>query len=62
MSDFRFNIRPFPRIAVYTTGWGGDLTFAQIMEDCSPLASTLMRKRHIDNKDTLYVKLKSQVS
>ena len=51
MSDIRFNIRPFPRIAVYPTGWGGSLTFAQIMDDCSPLAVTLMRKRHIDNKD-----------
>ncbi|MCA9886025.1 MAG: hypothetical protein KC708_23785 [Anaerolineae bacterium] len=51
MSDFRFNIHPFPRIAVYPTGWGDDLTFAEIMEDCSFLAATLMRKRHIDNKD-----------
>ena len=49
--SIRNKIRPFPRVAVYPTGWGGNLTFAQIMEDCSPLAATLMRKRHVDNKD-----------
>jgi len=31
--NFYFQIRPFPREAVYPTGWGGDRTFAQIMDD-----------------------------
>jgi hypothetical protein len=38
--DIRSQIRPFPRIATYPTGWAGNRTFAEIMDDCTPLAGT----------------------
>jgi len=41
---FDFQIRPFPREAVYPTGWAGERTFAQIMDDCTLLASSLIRR------------------
>ena len=37
-------IRPFPDVATYPAGWAENLTFAQIMDDCTPLAATLIRK------------------
>ncbi|MBK8030432.1 MAG: hypothetical protein IPK17_13200 [Chloroflexi bacterium] len=47
----RFDIRPFPRVATYPTGWAGYRTFAEIMEDCTPLAATLIRKHGIAFQD-----------
>lgn len=50
-SNIRVQIRPFPRVATYPTGWAGNLTFAQIMNDCTPLAATLIRKHRIAFQD-----------
>ena len=44
-------IRPFPDLATYPTGWAGKLTFAQIMDECTPLAATLISKHNIAFQD-----------
>ena len=44
-------IQPFPSVATYPTGWAGNRTFAQIMDDCTPLAATLIRKHNIAFRD-----------
>jgi len=46
MSELKnsFGIRPFPREDVYPTRWAGERTFAQIMDDCTPLAAYLIRR------------------
>lgn len=38
-----FNIKPYPRVAVYPTGWAGDLTFQQIFDDLAHNASKVMK-------------------
>jgi hypothetical protein len=50
-SIIRAQIRPFPRVATYPTGWAGNRTFAEIMDDCTPLAATLIRKHGIAFQD-----------
>ena len=47
----RSQIKPFSGPPTYLTGWAGYRTFAQIMADCSPLAATILRRRHIDYVD-----------
>src|SRR5690606_25255024 len=47
MTESRFDIRPFPRVATYPTGWAGRRTFEQIMQDCTPLAAFLIRKHGV---------------
>lgn len=42
-SEFRSKIRPYPRAAVYPTGWAGDLTFQQIYDDLAHYASNVMK-------------------
>ncbi len=49
--SIKVQIRPFPDVATYPTGWAGKRTFAQIMDDCSPLAATLIRKHNIAFQD-----------
>jgi predicted kinase len=39
-----FAIRPFPRLAVYPTGWAGELTFEQLYEDLARYASAVMQR------------------
>ncbi len=50
-SFIRCQIKPFPPVAVYPTGWAGNLIFAQIMTDCTPLAASLIRKHNIAFQD-----------
>ncbi len=42
---------PFQPVVTYPTGWAGERTFAQIMDDCTPLAATLIRKHGIAYQD-----------
>ena len=42
-SEFRSKIRPYPRAAVYPTGWAGDLSFQQIYDDLAHYASNVMK-------------------
>ena len=35
-SKIRSQIRPFPRVATYPTGWAGQRTFEQIYDDLIP--------------------------
>lgn len=51
MTQSRFDIRPFPRVATYLTGWAGRRTFQQIMGDCTPLAAKLIRKHGVAFQD-----------
>lgn len=51
MTQSRFDIRPFPRVATYPTGWAGRRTFQQIMDDCTPLAAKLIRKHGVAFQD-----------
>lgn len=45
-NHIRSQIRPFPRIATYPTGWNGDLTFEQIAEDISPRAAKMLIRQY----------------
>lgn len=42
-SEFRSKIRPYPRAAVYPTGWAGEMTFQQIYDDLAHYASNVMK-------------------
>jgi hypothetical protein len=42
-SNIRAKIRPFPRVATYPTGWGGQRTFEQIYDDLIPSFNRLLR-------------------
>jgi len=42
MTESRFGIRPFPRVATYPTLWGGEMSFKQISEDISPRAANML--------------------
>lgn len=46
MTESRFGIRPFPRVATYPTLWGGDLSFEQISEDISPRAAKMLIRQY----------------
>jgi len=39
-----FNIKPYPRVAVYPTSWAGELTFHQIYDDLVHYASNVMKR------------------
>ena len=41
MSEFQ--IRPYPRVATYPTGWAGRLTFEQLYDDLIPNLNRLLR-------------------
>ena len=45
MSDLKYSldIRPFPRVAPYPTGWAGQRTFEQIYDDLMPNFNRLLR-------------------
>jgi hypothetical protein len=45
-SKIRSQIRPFPRVATYPTGWAGQRTFEQIYEDLIPSFNRLLRYYH----------------
>ena len=45
-SEFRSQIRPFPRVTVYPTGWAGKLTFEQIAEQVRPRAARMLLKQY----------------
>ena len=38
-----FNVKLYPRVVVYPTGWAGDLTFQQIYDDLAHYASNVMK-------------------
>jgi hypothetical protein len=38
-----FNIKPYPRVAVYPTGWAGERTFDEIYADLTPNLNRLLR-------------------
>ncbi|HEX9870643.1 MAG TPA: hypothetical protein VGC99_19020, partial [Candidatus Tectomicrobia bacterium] len=42
----RFGIRPFPRVAVYPTGWGSEMTFEQISDDIRPRAAKMLLRQY----------------
>jgi len=42
-SDFRSQIKPFPRVAHYATGWAGCRTFDEIYADLTPNLNRLLR-------------------
>ena len=42
-SDFRSQIKPYPRVAVYPTSWAGEMTFQQIYDDLAHYASNVMK-------------------
>jgi len=49
-------IRPFPRVATYATGWGGQRTFEQIYDDLTPNFNRLLRyyrNRELDIPDLI---------
>lgn len=46
MIESRFDIRPFPRVATYPTGWGGKLTFEQISDDIRPRAAKMLLRQY----------------
>lgn len=46
MTESRFGIRPFPRVATYPTLWGGELSFEQISEDISPRAAKMLIRQY----------------
>lgn len=39
-----FGIKPYPRVAVYSTSWAGYLTFQQIYDDLAHYASNVMKR------------------
>jgi len=43
-SDFRSQIKPFPYIAHYATGWADAMTFDQIYDDLAHYASNVMKR------------------
>jgi hypothetical protein len=45
-NHIRSQIRPFPRVATYPTGWNGDLTFEQIADDISPRAAKMLIRQY----------------
>ena len=52
MTESRFGIRPFPRVATYPTSWNGEMTFEQISEDIRPRAAKmLLRQYHVWAQD-----------
>jgi hypothetical protein len=46
MIDSRFDIRPFPRVATYPTGWGGKQSFEQISDDIRPRAAKMLLRQY----------------
>jgi hypothetical protein len=46
ITESRFGIRPFPRVATYPTLWGGELSFEQISEDISPRAAKMLIRQY----------------
>lgn len=46
MTESRFGIRPFPRVALYPTGWNGEMTFEQISEDIRPRAARMLLRQY----------------
>ena len=38
-----FNIKPYPRVAVYPTGWAGEMTFQQIYDNLAHYVSNVMK-------------------
>ncbi len=42
-ADIRSQIRPFPQVATYLTGWAGQCTFEQIYDDLIPSFNRLLR-------------------
>lgn len=42
-ADLRTQIRPFPNVSTYLTGWAGQLTFEQIYDDLIPSFNRLLR-------------------
>lgn len=42
-TDLRTQIRPFPNVSTYLTGWAGQLTFEQIYDDLIPSFNRLLR-------------------
>jgi len=46
MTESRFGIRPFPRVALYPTGWNGEMTFEQISEDIRPRAAKMLLRQY----------------
>lgn len=45
-SSIRSAIRPFPRVATYPTGWGGEMSFEQISEQIRPLAAKMLLRQY----------------
>ncbi|MBA3873624.1 MAG: hypothetical protein H0X30_31210 [Anaerolineae bacterium] len=41
-ADIRSQIRPFPLVATYLTGWAGQRTFEQIYDDLIPSFNRLL--------------------
>jgi DNA-directed RNA polymerase specialized sigma24 family protein len=41
---YTFQIKLFPRVAVYSTGWAGELTFEQLHDELALYASNVMRR------------------
>jgi hypothetical protein len=46
MTESRFGIRPFPRVATYPTSWNGEMTFEQISEDIRPRAARMLLRQY----------------
>ncbi|MCK6579753.1 MAG: hypothetical protein L6Q98_16800 [Anaerolineae bacterium] len=42
--SIRSQIRPFPRIAIYSTGWAGKQTFEQIADSLSPFITSILHR------------------
>jgi len=45
-SSIRSAIRPFPRVATYPTGWGGEMSFEQISEQIRPFAAKMLLRQY----------------
>ena len=46
MTDSRFGIHPFPRVATYHTGWNGEMSFEQISGDIRPRAAKMLLRQY----------------
>lgn len=45
-NNIREQIKPFPRKAVYPTGWGGEMTFKHIEASIRPLAAKMLLRQY----------------
>ncbi len=50
-NKIRSQIKPFPKVTTYPTGWGGDLTFEQIAEQVGPLMAKKITRFGVFGQD-----------